>query len=110
MHEQLGPVIWREYPGYEVSSLGRVRRATPARGTQAGRVHQPSRTKDGYLQVLIRHRGRYLCRTVARLVAWAFVPCPRWSPALVVTYRDGDRSNCRADNLVWATRKRPGGF
>jgi hypothetical protein len=89
---------WRPVAGYEglyeVSSLGRVRRA--------GRVLKPGRNpRTGYLVVSLWHDGKGETHTVHRLVAHAFIgPCP---PGQHVNHRDFDRANARADNLEYLT-------
>ena len=42
------------------------------------------------------------CR-VARLVAEAFVPNPDTENKAIVGFKDGDRENTNADNLIWLT-------
>ena len=91
---------WRPVPGhkgYEASSLGRVRSVprTLRDGRRAGGVvlaQQPD--KDGYPTVKIR--GKRL--RVARVVQLAFA-----GPA-EVRHKDGDRSNSKAENLLWGSR------
>jgi len=39
---------------------------------------------------------------VSRLVGAAF--CPDYKSSLVAGHKDGDKSNCRASNLLWLTR------
>lgn len=92
---------WRDtqYPGYRVSSLGRVRGVTSS--LMVG-VRMPS----GYLQVTITSNrsptGKQLKAYVHRMVCEAFHgPQPE---GLEVRHRDGDNSNNRADNLCWGTR------
>ena len=46
-------------------------------------------------------------RSLARIVARAFLPVPNM-PSPVVTYRDGNPANVSADNLVWVERPHPG--
>lgn len=101
------PEVWKtvkDAPDYEVSDLGRVRRARPGQGSPGGFVH-PSPNKTGTVYVYLgKRRGK---RPLARVVAMAFVPWVSWSPSLVVTFHDGDRSNCRADNLGWQFGRYP---
>lgn len=89
-------------PAYEVSSLGRLRRATSARGTRVGRLVRPKPMKNGYLIVHLTVGDRSLTKTVHRLVAAAFLgPVP---DELDVCHKDGDRSNNVPTNLRIDTR------
>jgi hypothetical protein len=47
--------------------------------------------------------GRTRDASIAPLVAAAFLP-PKPSPHAILKHRDGDRSNCAAGDLYWATR------
>lgn len=95
---------WRlldDYPGYEVSDLGRVRGQL---------IHE-----DDYHMIAIRTntmglpfvglsvRGRQHNRALAPLVAEAFLG-PPLPPATTPINMDGDRFNCAADNLAWRPR------
>lgn len=81
-----------EFPACEVSNLGRVRRG--------GRVLRAWR-KDNSLKVtLVGPRGRRH-RYVANLVAEAFLP-PK-PEGLAVCFRDFDRLNVLASNLLWGS-------
>jgi hypothetical protein len=102
--EQWRPVIG--YEGlYEVSDLGRIRRAAPdtlgRRSTHPGRVLTP--IKSPYLQVTLSKGSRRTRRTevVHRLVAAAFLG-PRVA-GQQINHRDGDKHNPRADNLEYVT-------
>lgn len=84
---------WKDiegHPGYEVSSLGRIRRGAT--------ILRPWAAKNtGYLQVDLAGCRR----SVHRLVAFAF--CPGKRPGLIVNHRNGARSDDRASNLEWVT-------
>ena len=90
--------IWKTLDGYdypyEVSNLGQVRGhyglLTPHDcGTAA--------------TVCLQRNGRSYTKRVHTLVAQAFVPNPEG--LIYVRHKDGDRMNCRADNLVWFAKK-----
>ena len=88
--EQWRPVL--SCQGYEVSSLARVRRISD------GKLFTGTKGKGWVRQVVFRE----YCRTISLhcLVALMFIgPCPTNHR---VQFRDGDRSNCAADNLFYA--------
>lgn len=90
--------VWRSVPGYadcyQVSNLGRFR---SSRG-----IRQPSTIWDGYLRVTLeRETGKRTTVALHRLVAKAFVPNPENKPQ--VNHKNGDRCDCRAENLEWVT-------
>uniref|UniRef100_A0A6C0AER1 HNH nuclease domain-containing protein n=1 Tax=viral metagenome TaxID=1070528 RepID=A0A6C0AER1_9ZZZZ len=92
--------IWKEclkYPGYFVSSEGRLRtpsshisRATPEK-------------KSGYIQVSVKDfTGKRSMQSLHRIVAETFIPNPENKPE--VDHINGIRSNAKVSNLRWATR------
>ena len=91
------------YPDYAVSNMGRVKRLTPYRSTRVGKILKPNSAT--YPSVCLYHRNPYarVCRQVHILVATAFVPNPRDLPE--VNHKDLDKTNFRASNLEWVTRK-----
>lgn len=111
---------WRlieAFPEYEVSSLGKVRRAVSRyfinRRTgeryvliPAGKILSPALTDGGRKWVVLSngivHKKR-TC-TVATLVCTAFHG-PRPSPRHEAAHWGGDSGNDTADNLRWATGK-----
>lgn len=99
------PEEWRpvaEFDGvYEVSSLGRVRRATQARSTWAGRILRQKTDRKGYSCVVLCHHPVRVHRKVHRLVAIAFIPNPGQRDQ--INHRDGIKANNTVSNLEWAT-------
>ena len=81
-----------DYPGYEVSSMGRVR------NIRTGYILKTYDDGRGYLRVKL-HRGN--CR-VHILVAKAFVPNPDNKP--IVNHKRGKRDDPRASQLEWVTQ------
>ena len=94
---------WRDIEDYEclyqVSNLGRVKSLK----FNKERILKPGMDRGGYLQVGLHAGGKRKVLTVHRLVASAFVPNPDNKPE--VNHVDEDKSNNRACNLEWLTRK-----
>lgn len=92
---------WRKIPGFEwreVSNRGRVRKLVAMKRPVYYKL-VPDMT--GHLTFQFTHKGMPHKMRVARLVGDAF--CPDFSPERRAVYLDGDRSNCRADNLKWTS-------
>lgn len=92
---------WARHPtyvDYDISTLGRVRRATPKKGTRVGHILSPRPNDTGYLTVVIGNKPR----KVHALVLETFVgPRPLKHDGC---HNDGDRTNNALPNLRWATR------
>ena len=87
---------WRDtdYPGYQVSTTGRVRRG--------GRILKLQNSGTGYYRISICCSGKVQNVKVHRLVAKAFIPNPE-------NKKEVDHINIiptdnRIENLRWATR------
>lgn len=95
--------IWKECLDgwYEVSNLGRVRRAKPGHGTWPGRILKQSQNHYGYPSIGAKPNGKSVRCTVHQLVAGAFLPDKPDGHA--VNHIDGIKTNNRADNLEWTT-------
>lgn len=102
--------IWLECPGYslyEVSNFGRVRRS------RDGLPMATSMNKAGALKLsLCTVDGERITEPVQNLVASAFVPKPEaeaWGHEYIhcdyVLHKDRDKTNNRAWNLVWRTKR-----
>lgn len=110
---------WRvvaEFPDYEVSNLGRVRRITPMIQRHprrpdilivrrpAGALMKLKETSEGYRSVKLFAGGEGAQIAVHVLVCHAFHgPAP--TPKHEVAHGDGTRTNNRDDNLRWVTHK-----
>lgn len=81
---------------YSVSNLGFVRSNSRNGKGRLLKVYHP---KFGYPVVHFYINNRYTTHPVAKLVADAF--CENKYEFKEVCYRDGNPSNCRADNLYW---------
>lgn len=98
---------WRqipEYPDYEISEIGHVRRSLdPKWGRKAGRsIASYIDPKMGYVRYTLRKDGiPHLCQAGA-LVLFAFVG-PRPTPVHQAAHWDGVASNNHHSNLRWAT-------
>lgn len=92
--------LWRgiyEFPGYIVSDRGDIRKEGN------GHVVRLSSTKKGLTKVGLTKGGQQHTRSVALLVAEAYVP-GRTDIFDTPIHLDGDRANCRAHNLIWRPR------
>lgn len=102
-----------EFPKYEVSDQGRVRRVAPARGATVGRVLKPryNRRKDGfdegYLYVRLSNGSRDHVKRmyVHHLVALVFLEDYDFyrNAGWEIHHKDADTSHNAADNLEWVT-------
>lgn len=96
-----------EFPDYAVSNRGRVKRLTPASGTQVGRVLQPQKrggnnSDHRYLYVTLCCEGRKQSRAIHRLVAETFLPNDTTLPE--VNHRNPlARFDNSVSNLEWAS-------
>jgi hypothetical protein len=93
-------------PGYEASSLGRIRswrlghfKKKERRGTPLIRKAQPDR--DGYLSINFKVNGEMVLRRVHHLVLEAFKSSRQ--PNLEGRHLDGKPSNNSVANLEWGT-------
>lgn len=87
------------YPNYEVSTEGRIR------NIHTGRVLRFTTMPNGVLKVgLIPEKGEMpRTITVAPTVAHAFLPAAGENFNTVINI-NGDRSDCRVENLAWRPR------
>lgn len=99
------PEKWRvctPFTDYEVSSYGRVRRCTPARGSQVGHLLTPTPDKAGYPQVCLRPGGKLKIVRVHTLVCRAFHGPPP-EGRTHVNHKDRHRDNNIVENLEWVS-------
>jgi len=82
------------WPGYEASSLGRLRRGRSL--VMTGHIE-----KDGRRRINLTRDGRRKKVIVGHLVCLAFHGRPRSGRG--AEHLDGDLANDRVDNLRWAT-------
>lgn len=104
------PEEWKdieEFPKYEVSSFGRIRRKTKGTGkTFPGKILRPGRLKRGhaYVNLYDHTKAKQISVYVHRLVAKAFIGSPP-TPEHQVAHWDGNAQNNFVENLRWATNK-----
>lgn len=100
--------LWRPVVGYEahyeVSSLGQVRRSRGGMGSYVGRIlKRYDKSGDGYRFVQLCKQNRKRFFGVHVLVAEAFLG--RRPKGKVPNHRNLDKTDNRAENLEWLTRK-----
>jgi hypothetical protein len=84
-----------DFPGYMVTELGFVYNKT------TGRSLTRFTNTTSILYVGMNRDGKTVNRSVARLVANAFLDAPESEVFDTPMQLDADRTNCRASNLVW---------
>jgi hypothetical protein len=93
--------IWKPIAGYEglysISNMGRVYSERNARLLAQGT------SEDGYKRVGLSVSGVQKHLSVARTVAFAFVP--GYAPGLQVNHIDSNRTNNTPENLEWVTAR-----
>lgn len=93
---------WREidtFPGYSVSKLGQVR------SDETGRILAMQKNQQDIIYVVLFRDGKKYNRSVAPLVAEAFVEVPFNNTTYnTIIYLDGDRTNLQETNLAWRQR------
>jgi hypothetical protein len=86
-----------EFPGYVVSNLGEFA------NMRTDREIRPSRTRQGHAKISLYKDGRLVTRSVALLVAEAFV-AKADDHFDTPIHLNGDLMDCAADNLMWRPR------
>lgn len=92
---------WKQidyFPNYAVSNFGRVM------NLRTEMVKTPSANQQGIANVLLMADGTQFRRSVAVLVAKAFLPIPDREAFDTPINLDGDRFNNHVDNLMWRPR------
>lgn len=91
---------WRiieSFPEYSVSNIGRVR------NEETGRLLVLTRNQQGIVYVGLSRSSVQHQRSVARLVAKAFIPSPSLAFDTPINL-DGDRANNNVLNIMWRPR------
>lgn len=92
--------IWvkcEEFPGYSISSLGRVA------NTRLNRIIKPVVTKDGTAKVNLYKDGKQCTRSLKVLLGNEFVK-GKTKVFNTIIHLDGDVSNNEISNLAWRPR------
>lgn len=84
-----------DYPGYEVSNMGRVR------NSRKQILKSALRPNTGYEYVVLRNGNKTYHANIQRLVAMAFIPNPQNYP--IVNHKNEIRTDNRVENLEWCT-------
>ena len=90
--------IWAshiDFHGYEISSLGKVRRVLRAPGARVGKILKYQKNMHGYLAVSLSQDGYVYQWQVHRLVAYVFLGFPYERE---VNHVDGDKNNQVSSN------------
>ncbi len=91
---------------YEISNFGRLKCLPKQRANNQilkESISNRKPTADGYIRVSLSKDGIKKSAYLHRLVAEHFIPNPCNLPE--VNHKDGDKANCRLDNLEWIDRK-----
>jgi len=100
--------IWKDirgFPGYKISSEGRVSSCKNFRGELTNKSHllKPRTNPNGYKVVSLYNDKKPSQLSVHRLVAQTFMSID--DDSLVVDHLDDDKTNNSVDNLEWVTSK-----
>ena len=92
--------MWKDIEGfnglYQVSSQGTIRRVNSNGTTRL----LPLRNKNSCICVVLRHCGKLHFKSVAKLVALAFIGAPPVG-TVAIKHIDGDYTNNCLDNICW---------
>ena len=105
--------MWKAIPGYEGlyeanDETGRIRSlprsilsTTGQQYSIKGRILRCNKIKNGYLVVYLRKDKTTHPEYVHRLIAKTYIQNP--NNYAVVNHKDGNKSNCAANNLEWVS-------
>lgn len=92
-----------QFPVYEVSEYGHIRRLIPAKRYPKGRVIKPFPDRNGYLFIRLFIDGKFYQKGVHHFVASAFIRLPKDNEEC--DHIDLDKANNHYTNLRWLTHK-----
>lgn len=87
-----------DFPDYEASSLGRIRRAS------CNYILKLSTHSEGYLIVTLMNRGKRHVETVHRIVCKTFHASTYFEGAHAL-HKNHNKTDCSRDNLYWGTHQ-----
>lgn len=98
----------KDFPSYEVSNLGKVRRIFKDYRTLKIKGKYQEMTlynnkRNGYVYVWLNENGKGYNKRIHRLVAETFIPNPKNKPQ--VNHKDGNKQNNHYSNLEWCTNR-----
>jgi len=97
---------WRsikDYPDYEISDMGRIRRCTDSNRSPSGTIIKPDTVmRDGYRTVRLWHNGKCFHLWVYRLVSNTFIGAI--PPGYVRHHKDEDKTNDNLNNIEYVTQ------
>ena len=85
-----------EFPRYDISNEGNIR------NHKTGRVMSTYISDRGHARVSLTEDGKQYTRNVSTLVGKMFVD--GYENGMVITHKDGDKTNPEASNLEWRNR------
>lgn len=86
-----------EFPRYDISNEGNIR------NHKTGRAMSTYISDRGYTRVSLTEDGKQYTRNVSTLVGRMFVD--GYEDGMVITHKDGDKTNPEASNLEWRKPK-----
>jgi hypothetical protein len=93
MHEQWKVVD--EFPNYEVSNFGEIR------NSKFSRPNRTSLNTNGVVTTYLCKDKKQYARSLALIVAKAFLDKPERADFTNIIHLDGNKQNCLPSNLVW---------
>lgn len=97
--------IWKnikDFPSYQISNMGNVKRIVSGQGAVAGRILKPEILHDGYHRITLSDNGKKDRKRINRLVLEIFNPVNDMDN-LESNHKDGNKNNNKLDNLEWMT-------
>lgn len=105
--------LWKDIPNFEglyqastngeIKSVNHIRKNNKGNYEQKGKLLKFNKNSNGYLQVRLSKNGIAKTYRVNRLIALTFIDNPYNKET--VNHKNGIKTDNRAENLEWATRK-----